>query len=95
MNKNLLAFLSEEYLKNNPMAKAVDIYTKIGISRQNYYESLDPDREIRASNWKKWRLALGIPEETFWTIAKNYYETGYIKAPKSDRKQAGTVRRGA
>lgn len=86
MKKNLLAFLCEEYLKNNPKAKAVDLYSKIGISRQNYYESLDPEREIRASNWKKWRLALSISEETFWTIARNFYETGHIKVPKPNRK---------
>lgn len=72
--KNIAPLLIAEYTKQNPMATHVEIYTKLKMTRQNFYEHLAPDRVIGVHKLPFWRLALNIKKEIFWKIVAKFYD---------------------
>lgn len=69
-------FLKEqiEVRKNEVGLKDSDIYTRMGISKPNFYRNLSPGRDTSISNLKRWRIGLGLGKARFWKAVADFFD---------------------
>ena len=61
--------------KLHPDITPVEIYEEMGISKQEFFSAIKPNREVKAANWPKWRKGLNIKQDKWWAEAQKFYES--------------------
>lgn len=72
--KGFIALLWEALKKSKPDVEAPDVYRKMKISKQNFFNQLGADREIQPRSWRNWRRGMGITKCEFWKKAQEHYD---------------------
>lgn len=71
--ETFIAGLWREFKKKNPETAPFEIYSKMGINRQNFYGMISRGRDVSPTRWRDWQKALGMSSSEFTTRAKAYY----------------------
>ena len=74
-NKNVIAEIVSEYLENNSTKRPIDLYAKIpGMKRQNFCNKVNQDRFVAPTDWRGFRIALGMSKKDFWSRVQRFYD---------------------
>ena len=71
---NALSSIVKQYMKDNPKVQAAEIAERVPMSQNNFWNYLDPRRNIDARAWPKFRKALRLNRKEFWNRVEKFYE---------------------
>lgn len=75
VNRNFIKHVVDKFVNEKRGRKKAEIYHNMdGMTRQNFYSLLEPERVVSPNKWSLFRKALGKSRSSFWGEAMEFHD---------------------